>query len=190
MTLMTLFWTLVVAAQALPVGEQLPRPEEWVRADLATVRLRPAAFRSLPRDLQADLQRRGCTVPQAFTGGPPHNVIRGRFLKATGFDWAALCSRHRRSSIIVFWGGSARAVSELAERPDQDFLQVTGPGTIGFSRALGVATPRFIREHNEQYRGRNVPKPDHDGINDIFVEKASVVWYRHRGLWLRLSGAD
>lgn len=81
-------------------------------------------------------------------------------------------------------------MSELAERADQDFLQVTGPGTIGFSRVLGVATPRSIREHRQRYGGPKPPSLDHDGINDMFVEKASLVWYWHRNQWLQLAGAD
>lgn len=34
------------------------------------------------------------------------------------------------------------------------------------------------------------PPPDHDGIKDIFVEKASVVLYWHGGRWVKLQGAD
>ncbi len=181
---------LVLTAQAAPIAAQMPSPEEWARADLKIVRLQPPAFGNLPGTIQRELQRRGCTVPQVFTGGPPHNVIRGRFLRSSQVDWAVLCSRNRTSSIIVFWGGSATAVSELGAHPDRDFLQVTGPGEIGFSRKLGVATPRYIREHHKPYGGPKPPPLDHDGINDIFVEKASVVWYRYRSRWLQLTGAD
>jgi len=31
---------------------------------------------------------------------------------------------------------------------------------------------------------------DHDGINDTFVEHASVVWYWYGRRWLQLTGAD
>jgi hypothetical protein len=30
----------------------------------------------------------------------------------------------------------------------------------------------------------------HAGINDVFVGKASVVWYWHQGKWLELTGAN
>ena len=80
---------------------------------------------------------------------------------------------------------------ELARQPDRNYLQNVGPGgVIGFSRALGVADPKFIREHHEWYGGPEPPPLDHDGINDMFVGKASVVWYRHAGRWLQLTGAD
>jgi hypothetical protein len=29
-----------------------------------------------------------------------------------------------------------------------------------------------------------------DGIEDAFMEKASVVWYWHEGKWLQLAGAN
>ena len=171
---------LLLMALAGPAAAQMPPPQEWVRADAATVRLRPSAIASIPSILQAELQRRGCTIPQAFTGGPPHNVIRGHF-RTGKIDWAVLCSRNRTSSILVFWSGLPTGASVLASRRDADYLQVTGPGRIGFSRMISVASPAHIRKP---------PPLDHDGIDDAFVEKASVVWYFHRGLWLRLAGAD
>jgi hypothetical protein len=83
------------------------------------------------------------------------------------------------------------SVLELARQPDRDRLQNVGPvGVIGFSRELGVADPKFIQEHHELYGGPKPPPLDHDGINDMFVGKASVVWYRYQGRWLQLTGAD
>jgi hypothetical protein len=42
-------------------------------------------------------------------------------------------------------------------------------------------------------RARCGPKPppiDHLGIDDAFLEKASVVHYYYQGKWLQLTGAD
>ena len=96
-----------------------------------------------------------------------------------------------RVVILVFRGGSTLSVAELAKRPDADFLQVVAPGgVVGYSRALDIATPRYIREHQKRYGGTIPARLDHDGINDIFVEKASVVWYWSGQRWLQLQGAD
>ena len=39
--------------------------------------------------------------------------------------------------------------------------------------------------------GREGPQhPDHDGIEDIFVDKASIVSYWESGKWRRLFGGD
>jgi hypothetical protein len=168
----------------------LPTPEAWVQADLATVRLDPERFPSLPSRLRRELKRRGCTVPQTFTGGPPHGVLSGRFRSAKDVDWAVLCSRNRSSSILVFWGGSIDAVQELSPEPDAQYLQVIGPGAIGFSRSIGVAAPSSIRRQHQRFGGPTPPPRDHDGIEDVFVEKGSVVLYWHEGRWLKLTGSD
>jgi hypothetical protein len=82
-------------------------------------------------------------------------------------------------------------VAELAKRPDADFLQVVASGgVVGYSRFLGVASPRYIQEHHDRAEGPIPSRLDHDGINDIFVGKASVVWYWSGERWLQLAGAD
>jgi hypothetical protein len=164
-------------------------PQDWEKADLATKRLAPATFASLPVGIRRDLETRGCTIPQPFAADRPGNVISGRFTSATKTDWAVLCSVKRVSSILVFRGGLVSSVAELASYPDSTFLQVVGPNdAIGYSRAIVVAPPGYIREHNRS--DPKLPRLDHDGINDVFVEKGSSVWYWDGGRWLELSGAD
>jgi len=164
-------------------------PQDFEKADLATKRLAPAMFASLPLGIRRDLEKRGCTIPQSFAATRVENVVRGRFTSATETDWAVLCSVERVSSILVFRGGSLSSVAELARYADSTFLQVVGAnGAIGYSRALGVADAKYIRAHNRN--DPNLPRLNHDGINDIFVEKGSSVWYWQGGRWLELSGAD
>ena len=106
-------------------------------------------------------------------------------------DIAVLCSKTRVSTILVFRGGSTSAVAELAKRPDQDFLQVVASGNaVGYSRALGIANPMYIQDHYAEAGRLKLPPLDHDGINDIFIEKASVVWFWYGGRWLQLPRAD
>ena len=106
-------------------------------------------------------------------------------------DIAVLCSKAQVSSVVVFRGGTTSAVAVLAQHPDEGYLQVVDVGgAVGFSRALSVARPSYIREHYAAFGGPKPPPLDHDGINDTFVEKASVVWYWYRGRWLQLQGAD
>ena len=164
-------------------------PQDFEKADLTTKRLAPAIFASLPLGIRRNLETRGCTIPQAFTANRPGNVIRGRFTSAAATDWAALCSVNRVSSILVFRGGSVSSVAELATFPDSTFLQVVGPNAaIGYSRTIVAATAGYIRERNRN--NPQLPRLDHDGINDLFVEKGSSVWYWDGGRWLELDGAD
>jgi len=184
-------WSFLVVFTAC-LGGQVPPGAQWQRADRATARLSPSAFRDLPASIHNELLRRGCTIPQAAFWRPePHNVIRGAFTAAGQEDIAVLCSRNRVSSILVFRGGSIESVAELARKPDSAFLQVAGAQQeIAFSRTIGVADADYIRRHYEWYGGPKPPPLDHAGINDAFTEKASVVWYWYRGRWLRLTGAD
>jgi hypothetical protein len=73
---------------------------------------------------------------------------------------------------------------------DVSQLQGIGPGKIGYSRLISVATPTFIREHHDAARGAPLPPLDHDGIDDAFIGKASIVWFWSSGRWLQLAGAD
>ena len=165
--------------------------DRWRVADAATTRLAPAAFPQLPGRVRRNLRARGCTIPQTFAATRPHNVISGEFAWRGQTDWTVLCSRHRVSSILVFWGGSTKSVAEIAKAADSDFLQVVGgDGEIGFSRSIGAVGRDYILTHYREYGGRKPPPIDHQGINDAFVEKASSVLYYHRGRWLKLQGAD
>ncbi len=186
----SVFVAAVVMAMPIAAGSQLPSPDAWREADRATIRLDPETFTELPRPLQIELRRRGCSIPQPFTKGRRQNVIRGSFTRVGQVDWAALCSRDLTSAILVFRNGNPGAVEQLARRPDADFLQGIGENQIGFSRSIGVASAGFIRQHHEWYGGPVPPSLTHAGIDDAFVEKASVVWYWHRGRWLKLTGSN
>ena len=163
---------------------------EFDRADEETVRLLPGAFDDISSSVQEELKRRGCTIPQVYPGVERGNIVRGRFTAPDQIDTAVLCSRERVSSILIFQGESTTVIAELASAPDRNYLQGVGGGVIGFSRALGVANPQYIQEHYETFGGLEPPPLDHDGVNDVFIEKASVVWYWYEGQWLQLTGAD
>jgi hypothetical protein len=179
-------WVLALAIAVAGASNQ-----DWARADREIRRLSPSVFPNLPMAVRAELGRRGCLIPQPFTARRPENVIRGHFTSPAQTDWAVLCSIAGVSSILVFRGGSVINVAELQRLPDRTFLQVVADNlAIGYSRAIGVANARLIRKYQKEFGGL-VPSPlDHEGINDIFVEKGSSVWYWHRGQWLELQGAD
>jgi hypothetical protein len=183
----------VLAACPALCHAQIPAGS-WDNADRQVVRLQPKAFPELPSNLRAELERRGCTIPQV----PPQvsmiagrqNVIKGEFSKPGQTDWAVLCSIGRVSSILIFWNGSVLKPAEIERAPDQDRLQGWGGDKIVYSRAITPVGAKFITEHYNAYGGENPPPLDHQGIDDAFVGKASVVLYLYRGKWLHLSGAD
>jgi hypothetical protein len=170
-------------------SQQEAYPARFERADAETVRLLPNDSDDLPPVVIQELNRRGCTIPQAFTQRVRGNVIRGSFTTPEQLDLAVLCSRERVSSILVFRNSSVESVDELAPIPDINYLQEVGRGEIGYSRALSAADREHILRHNSGNSPVNA-RLDHNGIEDHFLEKGSTIWYWHEGEWLELPGAD
>jgi len=165
--------------------------DRWLKADADVVRLPPTVFRELPRRVARKLVGWGCTIPQAKEISHRHNVIKGTFKRANQTDWAVLCSKGRRSSIIIFWGGSPDSFSKIATVADNVFLQtMDADGKIGFSRHLLPAGKAYILQHYRDYHGPKPPPLNHQGIEDGFLEKASTIYYRFGRRWVALQGAD
>jgi hypothetical protein len=188
------FWLAIFVIGMLALlssaGGQLKR-EDFQRADKATVRLNPNEFPRLPMEVRTALEDRGCTIPQPYDSrGEKKNVIRGRFHSAGQADWAVLCSHEGLSKILVFYDGRPAQVDEIAQEADLQYLQVISGGQeIGYSRQLGVATPTIVRQRLARST-RNSRSIEHDGVENIFLEKGSEVWYNFGKKWVQLAGAD
>lgn len=164
---------------------------EWDEAARAIVRLSPEAFPTVPASVRAELLERGCTIPQpsSFTTAKA-NVISGSFASPGQIDYAALCSRNGSSHIFVRWGGPARCPSVLQNSEDRSYLQVVAPGKIGYSRFIKPATQGAIAAYRAEFGGPKPADTRHAGVEDIFAEKASTIFYCARGRWKRLQGMD
>lgn len=186
----TLVFSLAATMALAPSADGQLRREDFQRADRMTVRLNPSDFPELPAEVRTALENRGCTIPQPYSSSDEKkNVITGQFQSAAQTDWVVLCSHEGRSSILVFYGGQSAHVDKIDEEADLQYLQVVSGNEIGYSRQLSVATPKIIRQHLANTRDSRTPV-DHDGIDNVFLEKGSVVWYSSSGKWVRLSGAN
>ncbi len=165
-------------------------PDKWHEAEKNIKRLRPTEFSQLPKSIVKALQVRRCQIPQSPDVPKLHNIIRGKFANPTQNDWAVLCSRNHSSSILIFWNGSTKSVSEIEKSSDLDWLQGSSEGKIGYSRIINPADKKYILDHYRGYGGPKPPLINHEGINVIFSGKASTIRYFHRKKWLRLQGAD
>ena len=110
----------VIPGEPSPAAVSHPArlPDKWAEADVNTRRLHPDAFGDVPPSVRRELVRLGCTIPQTFGSDRPHNIISGRFMSPARTDWAALCSRDRISTILVFPAGEAASAIEVAAAPD------------------------------------------------------------------------
>lgn len=156
----------------------------------AARRLRVEDYPDLPSSVAAVLERRHCTIPQPNKEGPPRNVIRGEFFGKNEKGWAVLCSTGGKSSIEVFRNDYDNRPDEIATSPDNRFLIDTGQGSTVYSREISAVDRKFILRHYTAYGGPRPPPIDHNGIDDAFLEKASITWYWYNGKWMQLQGAD
>ena len=114
----------------------------------------------------------------------------GEFFVKGQISWAVLCSTGGQSGILVFRNDSDTKPDELARAEDRNYLQGDVGGVIVYSREVSVVERQYIVRHYRAYGGPEPPPIDHQGINDSFLEKASVVHYWYQGRWLQLTGAD
>jgi hypothetical protein len=129
-----------------------------------------------------ELRSRGCKV----SNKKPKNIIRGEFLNPGQFDWAALCSMKKSTSLLVFPGGSTEGIAVLE--------------TIskGFSKwSISVAGQEQLKSSEPPRGWRELPSTeiDHEGIWS-FVEfgepgacfscysAQSSLHYYHQDRWI------
>lgn len=171
-------------AAALAAGDS-----DWDEAERRILRIAPAQLRDIPKRIVAELQQRGCTIPQPYGMTRQSNIVKGEFAKPGQTDWAALCSRAGVSTLLVFWGAGNPCPAEVHSSKDRNWLTDTGAG-IGYLHQIVPVGRAYIEEHYQAYGGPIPPPIDHQGIDRSFLEKASVVHYCHQGRWLELTGAD
>lgn len=181
---------VLLAGAAAGFGQTTEGSLDFEKADSEVIRLSPSRFPQLPLPIRQELTRRGCTIPQVWGQNTPHNVTKGSFIQPAELDWAVLCSVNQTSTILVFRNASTSRVTEFAREPDINSLQGEGGTQIGYSREIGAVGRQNITGYYRAYGGPKPPPIDHQGINDAFVGKASVVLYFYRGKWLELTGAD
>jgi hypothetical protein len=158
--------------------------------------LPPSAFPELPKTIAKRLETLGCDIPQVPGEAKPQNAVHGFFARPGQTDWAVLCSRAGKSAILIFWGKPTACSGELAIRDDSNYLQGDAGGHLVYSRQISSASGRKILEYAKAFSQDGTgkapanPRLDHAGIEDVFVGKASEIYYCSQGKWETLQGAD
>ncbi len=162
------------------------------QAEHASAKLRRLpidAFPELPPTVAEALRTRNCTVPQSSVEGR-QNVIRGEFFAKGETGWAAYCSANQRTALLAFRSGQDANPRSLNESEDAQYAFTLESGSVIYLRQITAVGRDFILMHYRTYGGPEPPPIDHQGIDDSFLEKASVTWYFHEGKWHELQGAD
>jgi hypothetical protein len=69
-------------------------------------------------------------------------------------------------------------------------IRDTSDKRIGYTRVIALAERDSLPDLSDGLGDKGPQNPDHDGIEDIFSETASVVLYWDSGKWLKLQGGD
>jgi hypothetical protein len=151
------------------------------------IRLLPlASFPSLPRNIVAQLDALHCMVPQTFEARHPENVIHGSFEKKGSEDWAVLCAHDGRTDLLVFFQSLAEKPFTLATHKLTERMGAETPSSE-MGPAWGISSiPQDGLQHSPGVRQHG--PFDHDGIEDDYVERSSVIHYYRAGNWLTLEG--
>jgi hypothetical protein len=152
----------------------------------------PETFVEAPARVVAELKARGCMIPQA-SDGKAHNVIRGEFIVRGQVDWAALCSRQGKSSILLISDHEKKCPEHAIRQYAAYMQQIDRHKKTQYSRLIRKETRKGIVKRlgaSEEPSPLAREQVDHDGIEDVYVGKASTILYCTEGKWVELDGAD
>jgi hypothetical protein len=150
----------------------------------------PADFK-VPPVVRRRLERSRCAIPQSGAEGPLQNVTSGHFVTKKRVDYAALCSDHVTSRVLVIHGTSGEIIARLNPQPDADHM-------MPFEAPAGMRH-LFVREIDRvEARGRQYCLDESsvcactgktlDGIVDVY-EKWSETHCWQRG-WHTVTSGD
>lgn len=149
-----------------------------------------SSFPALPTAVAAELNRRGCLIPQTYEAHGPENVIHGSFRRPGEKDWAALCSVHGTVSLLVFFEGAAASPDVLATAAETSRLELNNAsGKLEFDWGIDVATPELVHEAQTDMR-RRPAKPDHDAIADSIIDGPTVYRFYAGNAWTTVETSD
>jgi hypothetical protein len=150
-------------------------------------RLPVSSFPDLPEPIAAQLEQRGCLIPQTWQSHRPENVVHASFESSGSSDWAVLCSAQGTVSLLVFFGSALQNPITLASTQETERLQPHGAnGTLGFNWGIDSATPRQMHDAQAGLQHRP-PAPDHDALADSTLERRTVYHFYAHSAWMLLE---
>jgi hypothetical protein len=149
-----------------------------------------SSFPALPTAVAAELNRRGCLIPQTYEAHGPENVIHGSFKRPGEKDWAVLCSVHGTVYLLVFFDGAAASPEVLSTAAETSRLELSNAsGKMEFDWGIDVATPELVHETQSEMR-RRPAKADHDAIADSMIDGATVYRFYAGNGWTTVETSD
>lgn len=150
-------------------------------------RLPVSSFPDLPAPIAAELNTRGCMIPQTWQAHRPENVVEGSFERAGSADWALLCSAKGQTSLLVFFASAAaNQPAELAQHSESSRLQPhNAAGELGFNWGIDAATPRQLHDALVGDEQQLQPPPNHDSVADSIIDRTTFYHLYRNGKWVQ-----
>ena len=149
-----------------------------------------SSFPDLPEELAAQLNRRGCLIPQTYQAHHPENVIHASLERAGSSDWAVLCSERGTVSLLVYFSSAPAELFVLAASPETERLQAHDPsGVLGFNWGIDPASPEQVRQAQSGMAHRPAFL-DHDALADSLIDRKTIYHFYLKNAWTALQMPD
>lgn len=153
-------------------------------------RLPVSSFPQLPHAIAAELEKRGCLIPQTYEAHRPENVVHASLERAGSSDWAVLCSSGGTVKLMVFFASALESPTVLVSEPETARMETHDlTGVMGFAWGIDPASPQRVHEA-QSLMEHHQPMLDHDALADSFVEKGTVYHYFSKGGWKVVETSD
>jgi hypothetical protein len=146
-----------------------------------------SSYPGLPVELAAQLNRRGCLIPQTYEAHRPENVVNASLERPGSSDWAVLCSEGGTVSLLVYFSSAPGKLLVLAASPETERLQAHDlSGVLGFNWGIDPASPEQVRQAQSGLEHRPATL-DHDALADSLVDHKTVYHFYLKGAWTVLQ---
>lgn len=132
----------------------------------------------IPETIRTELARLDCTIPVGRAGTVNYAVVTAELERAGQLDIAILCVHSdKTSSTYVFWDGDASRREAMLESGNSINIvnRADVDARIDASRPLATDMPTLV---------------EHDALEIGCCECCSTIFYRYKGKWFTLPGAD
>jgi hypothetical protein len=119
--------------------------------------LPPSAFPELPKSIVAELERRGCQIPQ-IQRHKRTNVIQGDFVHQGETDWAVVCKTKGESVLLVFASGTEERPFEVVKVPNGLYADMS-IALVGQQKMLDIMSQTPAKPKHP------LPSLEHEGIS-------------------------
>ena len=137
-------------------------------------RLPVSSFPELPANIAAQLERRGCLIPQTYEAHRPKTSSTPASNEPALPTGPCFAPCGVRSLLLVFFGSASDEPTTLASALETQHLQSRdASGAMGFNWGIDPATPEAVHQAQTNMAHRPA-RLDHDALADSVIDHSTV----------------